>query len=236
MQERIQKILSAAGVAARRKAEDLIRAGAIKVNGRTAKIGDKADAGKDTITVYGRSIRRQKHVIYMFHKPHGYLTALPGGSGKRTIFQLFKVRERVFPVGRLDVATEGLLLLTNDGALAQKIMHPKHEITKTYQAQLDRPLDPKEREIIENGLELEDDKGKRYRTTAVKVTFPVRNHRNVEVTVRQGKYRIVRRIFASRGYTVKKLIRTKIGQLNLGALPSGEWRRLTETEIQRIFQ
>lgn len=234
MKERLQKILSAAGIASRRKAEELIRAGHVTVNGRVAKVGDQADAAKDRISVVGKRIRPEDKAYYLFHKPAGYITSRPGPNITKTIFSLVRVPERVFPVGRLDVASEGLLILTNDGDFAQQVTHPSHEIAKTYRVDLDKPLDPIAREKIQRGLTLEDDRGKSYRTQDIQLSFPTRDHHKVDIVVHQGKNRMVRRIFEKFGYTVRRLVRTKIGTVALGNLPSGQLRRLTKDEIRSI--
>src|SRR5574342_260828 len=152
MQERIQKILAQAGIASRRKCEELIEKGRVSVNGKVAKIGEKADAEKDKISVSGKPIEVQKKVYIMLNKPKGYITTVSEKHDMKTVMQLVKVPQRIFPVGRLDRDTEGLLLLTNDGELANKLTHPRYEVEKEYFVVVDKPISERHMEKLQKGV------------------------------------------------------------------------------------
>lgn len=217
--ERVQKIMSNAGYCSRRKAEEIIKDGRVKVNDRTITIGDQAEPG-DSITIDGKPLKRDKPVYLIFNKPTGCVTALTDEK-YRTIMHFIRCKERVFPVGRLDMNTSGLLILTNDGDFANKIMHPRYEVKKTYVAEIDRPLGPRNIKKIEEGIELTDGK-----TNPAKVN---RIHpEKVEITIHEGKNRIVRRMLESLGYKVLKLHRTKIGKLDIGKIKPGKYKRTHE--------
>lgn len=224
---RVQKLLSSYGYCSRRKAEDLIKAGRVKVNGKVIRIGDKATE-EDKISVDNKLVRKPARVYLMFHKPVGCVTALTD-SRYRTIMDYIRIKERVYPVGRLDYNTAGLLLLTNDGDFANKVMHPRYEVKKTYLAALDRPINDSKIKLIEKGVELEDGL-----TTPSKVRKI--NEKLVEITIHEGKKRIVRRIMASLGYKVLFLNRTRIGKLNMGDLAPRKYRRLTKRELELVFR
>jgi pseudouridine synthase len=226
MLHRVQKLLSNYGYCSRRKAEKLIEQGRVKVNGKKVSLGDKAGE-EDRIFVDNKLVKKEKSVYIMFNKPAGCVTAL---SDKRlkTIMDYIKIKERVFPIGRLDYNTSGLLLLTNDGDFANKVMHPRHEIRKTYFVKLNKPISEKELALIEKGIELED--GKTSPAKARKIS-----EKALELTIHEGKKRIVRRIFERLGYTAIYLQRIRIGNLGLGKLKQGRFRYLTERGIERIF-
>jgi 23S rRNA pseudouridine2605 synthase len=222
MEERVQKIMAAAGIASRRKCEELIEQGRVKVDGRKAKLGDKADAEMDLITVDGEILQMQKKAYYVFNKPKGYVTSLKQ-PGKKTIMKLIKVEEKVFPVGRLDENTEGLLILTNDGDLANKIMHPRYQTYKTYQVVLDKRFKDYDKlnRIILDGKKI---KIKKYRPLP----------KGVEITIHEGKKHIVKRIFAKLGYKVQELKRTQVANIKLGKLNKGKTRTFTKKELKEL--
>ena len=224
--DRVQKLLSNYGYCSRRKAEDLIAEGRVQVNGKTIKLGDQAEF-EDKITVDGEVVRPEERVYYMFHKPIGCVTALTD-ERYRTIMDFIKIEERVIPVGRLDYNTSGLLLLTNDGDFANKVMHPRYEVKKTYLVRLDKPIGKEQVKQVESGVELEDGK-----TSPAKV-FMV-NKQLLELKLHEGKNRIVRRIFEHLGYSVVQLKRIKIGKLDLGNLAVKKYRELTKSDMQKIF-
>ncbi len=221
---RVQKLLSRYGCCSRRKAEELIKQGRVRINNRVASIGDKADEN-DTLYVDGKPVKKQKMVYIMFNKPLNCVTAL---RDKRypTIFRFIKIKERVFPVGRLDINTAGLLLLTNDGDFANRVMHPRNEVKKTYIAETNKPI---KKTDIEKLADITIDN--RKVNTIVKLL-----RRNVlELTIHEGRKRIVRRMLKKLGYKVIKLKRIRIGNLELGSLKTGRYRYLKRHELQKIF-
>ncbi len=237
MEERLQKILSGIGIASRRKAEELILEGKVTVNGKTAVIGMKADPEVDYIKVGGKLVAgpQQKGVrkIYMmFNKPTGVVTTLSDPEGRPTIKDFMKeVRQRLFPVGRLDYDSEGLLLLTNDGDFANSILHPSKEIPKTYLVKVKGVIEEDKLEKLRRGVILEDGatmpaKARRIRQSE--------NNSWVEMTIYEGKKRQVRRMLEKVGHPVQKLKRTAIDGLKLGDLKTGELRPLTHEELRRM--
>lgn len=229
MAERIQKILSSAGVASRRKAEELIVAGRVQVNGKPASLGDRAEPGVDLITVDGEPIAAQAKRYLALNKPAGYVTTVTDTHGRPTVVDLVKVRERVYPVGRLDLHTSGLLLLTSDGDFAERVTHPRYEIEKTYIVRIARPLGAAALRKLQSGIELEDGP-----LRPAKVSITSDDRRTVEMTIHEGRNRIVRRALEAVGSRVVELRRTRIGPVDLGNLPSGKWRELTQAEIDGL--
>jgi 23S rRNA pseudouridine2605 synthase len=223
---RVQKLMSNYGYCSRRKAEQLIKEGKVKVNGKTISIGDKASES-DKITVNNDLISRQKKVYLMLHKPVGCVTAAHDRQYK-TVMDYIKINERVFPVGRLDYNTSGLLLLTNDGDLANKIMHPRYETKKTYESFIENPITSSQLESIKNGIELEDGKTRPAEVNVLKSDI-------IELTIHEGRKRIVRRMLKEIGIKVIKLKRTKIGKLTLGDLKPKEYRTLSEKDLEKVF-
>ena len=232
MTERVQKLLAAAGLCSRRTAEEWIAAGRVTVNGRAAHIGDKADPETDTVAVDGRPVGRAAgHVYIMLHKPRGYVTTLSDERGRRTAAELVKdCGVRVYPVGRLDMDSEGLLRLTNDGAFANALAHPKHEVEKTYdvwvtgytpggEARLARP-------ITLDGYTIRPPKVRLLKAEGSIARF--------RVTIHEGRNRQVRRMCESAGMHCTRLRRIQEGGLSLGPLPVGKWRYLTEEEVKRL--
>jgi len=235
MEERIQKIISAAGVTSRRAAEELIAEGRVRVNGAVVtELGSKADPSKDHIKVDGKLINPHQPKTYiMLNKPVGYVTTMADPEGRRTVQDLLKgVKVRVYPVGRLDYNTEGMLIMTNDGDFAHLVTHPKHELPKTYLAKLKGVLDDKQIEMIETGLFLDDGK-----TAPAKLRKIRKEEANswVEITITEGRKRQVRRMFDRVGRSVIKLKRTKTGNLVLGDLAEGTFRYLTPVEVKGLM-
>jgi len=225
MLERIQKIMAAAGVASRRKCEFLIEQGRVKVNGVVAKLGQKADAEKDSILVDSKRLELEQKAYILLNKPKGYVTTVSEQWGMPTALELVKVKQRVFPVGRLDIDAEGLVFLTNDGELANRIAHPRYETKKTYAAKLSRQFVDFER--LKKGVFIDGRLVKVGNARKLKENW-------VELTIHEGRKHIVKRIFEKLGYKVIGLKRTAIGSLKLEELKPGEWRFLAKKEIEEL--
>ena len=228
MEQRLQKLLSSAGVCSRRKAEELLLAGRVKVNGLPANLGDKADPDRDRVEVDGRALSAPAaHTYLMLHKPRGYVTTLSDERGRPTAAQLVAdCPARVWPVGRLDMDSEGLLLFTDDGALTQALTHPSHRVEKEYQVRVSgdvgRALPLLRRPMTVDGEEMEADR--------VEQTGPGR----LTIVIHQGKNRQVRRMCAAAGLKVLRLKRVREGALLLGDLKAGTWRPLTDREVDAL--
>ena len=232
MEERLQKIISAAGVCSRRAAEGYINEGRVTVNGVVAQLGWKADPEKDTICLDGQEIgRKTKHVYLMLNKPRGYVTTLSDEKGRKTVVDLVSdCGERVYPVGRLDMDSEGLLLLTNDGAFMQKLTHPSHEVSKEYHVSVYGAVQG----AAERLRAITDLDGETIRPAGVQVLRQSGQAAELAITIHEGKNRQIRRMCAACDLTVKRLRRVREHSLLLGELPLGQWRYLTEAEIQAL--
>ena len=233
MTERLQKILSARGVCSRRKAEEYITQGRVTVNGVTAQLGDGADPAVDEILLDGKKLPSQSENVYiMLHKPRGYVTTLSDEKGRKNAAELVAdCNVRVYPVGRLDMDSEGLLLFTNDGEFANTLMHPKHEVNKTYKVTV-TDFTPEKLENLAKPVTLD---GYTIRKPDVKCLRTLSDNRAVLlVTIHEGRNRQVRRMCAMAGMNVTRLIRIAEGSLKLGDLPSGKWRHLTAQEIAQL--
>ena len=224
--ERVQKILSNRGFCSRRKAEQLIKEGRVKVNGRVISIGDQA-TNKAEILVDNEPIDRPRRVYLMFNKPLKCVTAIKD-SKLPTVMDYVDIKERVFPVGRLDFDTTGLLLLTNDGDFANRVMHPRNEVKKTYQVKLTSTMTDDQIKQIREGISLRDGKTRPSRVKKYDRKF-------LDVTIHEGKNQIIKRMFKKLGFRVKSLKRVAIGRLTLGKLKPGEYKELTKKEIDKIF-
>ena len=236
MKERLQKILSAAGVCSRRAAENYIIQGRVKVNGITANLGESADPDTDEILVDGRPLGKKapRMTYIMLNKPRGYVTTLSDEAGRKTVADLIgDVPERVYPVGRLDMHSEGLLLLTNDGQLAHSLMHPSHEVYKEYLVKLtpDEEGLPSPEKPLSGVIELD---GERLLPAKCRLLTKTENGYVMTIAIRQGKNRQIRRMCAKCGYTVNSLKRVSEGDVKLADLPSGRWRYLTEAEVRYL--
>ena len=210
MKERLQKIIAAAGICSRRAAEDLLRQGRVQVNGQIAALGDRADPETDAVTLDGQPLSREPERVYlMLNKPRGYVTTLSDERGRRTAAELVSgCGARVYPVGRLDMDSEGLLLLTNDGAFANGLMHPRGEVR--------------------------DLEGERIRPARVRELWRDGNKAALSVTIHEGKNRQIRRMCRQAGLAVRRLQRVREHTLTLGDLPVGRWRYLTQQELQML--
>ena len=236
MAERLQKIISQAGVASRRAAEKLIEAGRVAVDGRVVKeLGLKLEMAEHVITVDGKPLaQREHHVYFLLNKPKGYLSTAKDERGRRTVLDLLpEVRERVYPVGRLDNNTEGLLLITNDGALMNGLLHPKYEVEKTYVARVTGQLTLERLKALREGLLLEDGMTAPAR---VELLGEERGLTRVAITIHEGRNRQVRRMFAAVGCDVRALKRTCFAGLTLKGVPRGHHRALQAGEVQALYR
>ena len=233
MTERLQKILSGRGVCSRRKAEEYITAGRVRVNGITAKLGDIADPELDEILLDGKPLPSASEYVYiMLHKPRGYVTTLSDEKGRKNAAQLVAdCGTRVYPVGRLDMDSEGLLLFTNDGDFANQLMHPKHEVNKTYHVVV-TGYSPENLQKLAQPVTLD---GYTIRKPEVKLLKMLSDGKAVlSVTIHEGRNRQVRRMCDLAGMCVMRLIRMSEGTLRLGNLPLGKWRYLTPAEVELL--
>lgn len=231
MTERLQKILSARGVCSRRQAEELLAAGRVTCDGVVCAVGDRADPEVNTICVDGKPLPTGAKPVYiMLHKPRGFVTTLKDEKGRRDVSQLIDCGTRVYPVGRLDMDSEGLLLFTNDGEFANRMMHPKHEMNKTYHAWVEKCTDAG-LEKVKLPIELD---GYRIAPPEVTVLHREGNRALLEITIHEGRNRQVRRMCEKAGMYVTRLRRVSEGSLTLGDLPKGKWRYLTEEEIAEV--
>lgn len=236
MKERIQKVIAAQGLCSRRAAEAMIAAGRVLVNGRPVKLGDVMNPAKDLLSVDGETLRPRKkphHVYIMLNKPRGYLTTASDERGRKTVMELLDgVEERVYPVGRLDLTSEGLLLLTNDGDFANRMTHPRHDVSKLYRATV-RPRATEEQVArLASGVTLDD--GERTRPASVRVAAEDEGRSVLEISIKEGKNRQVRRMCEAVGLSVARLRRSAVGPLKLGMLKSGQWRELTPAEVKAL--
>jgi len=232
--ERLQKILAAAGVASRRSAEDLIRAGRVTVNGAVATLGESADADRDAIALDGEPIRREPLEYWLVHKPRGVLTTVSDPHGRATVVDL--VREstaRLFPVGRLDLLSEGLVLLTNDGPLAHSLLHPSFGEEREYRVTVRGSFHRSTQRRISEGVELEDGVTAPARVGAVRFD-PETRTTHFALTLVEGRKRQIRRMMAELGCPVVRLVRVRLGPLELGRLESGGARRLLARERRAL--
>ena len=232
MEERIQKIMASRGVASRRASEELILQGRVICNGQVCGLGDRADPEKDTILVDGRPLPSTPDAIYiLLHKPRGYVTTLSDEKGRKNVSQLVSdCPQRVYPVGRLDMDSEGLLLLTNDGELTNHLMHPSHVVDKVYQVWV-QGFSPEGLERLSQPIELD---GYRIRKPNVKCQKRTGDKALLQITIHEGRNRQIRRMCAIAGMEVQRLKRIQEGSLSLGQLPLGKWRYLTKEEVQAL--
>jgi 23S rRNA pseudouridine2605 synthase len=231
--ERLQKIMAAAGLGSRRANEELIRAGRVCVNGRVATLGQKADVGTDTITVDGKPLSLQEPVYVMLHKPRGVLSSTEDelDQDRRTVREMVPLPGHLYPVGRLDKPSEGLILLTNDGRLAHRLTHPRFEHEKVYEVAVEGQMTEDTIDGWRRGVLLE---GKLTAPAKIEVISRDANSTKLRITLREGRKRQIRRIAAAFGHPVQQLVRTHIGPLALGDLAPGHWRYLTEGEITAL--
>ncbi len=231
---RLQKYLSECGVASRRKSEDLILAGKVKVNGKPASIGDKIDPSRDTVVVAGKKIKKSKKNTYiMLHKPRGFITTLSDEMGRKCVAQLVEdVGTRVYPVGRLDRDSEGLLLLTDDGEFANALTHPTRHVPKTYRVTVRPSITDEQITSLTTGIEID---GRMTMPSEVRVIEKQEGRVVLEIIIYEGRNRQIRKMCDALGLEVARLKRTQIGSVKLGMLKQGDWRNLTEEEVHKLM-
>jgi pseudouridine synthase len=233
MADRLQKILASAGFGSRRHNEELIRAGRVRVNGVVAALGDTANPATDRIEVDGRRVSLEEPVYIMLHKPRNVLSSTEDelDQNRTTIRDLVDIPGHLFPIGRLDKNSLGLILLTNDGQLAHRLTHPRYEHPKEYRVKVEGHPDAEVLRQWRNGIQLDD------RMTApayVRIERRLEDSTWLRIVLREGRKRQIRRVAAQLGHPVQALIRTKLGPLSLGDLPLGKWRHLTEAEVRAL--
>lgn len=231
---RLQKFLANAGVASRRAAEELIVAGRVSVNGAQASVlGTKIDPQRDEVAVDGVVVKPKKKLYIALHKPPGYICTRRDPEKRRTIYDLIPDEwENLYNVGRLDRASEGLILLTNDGDFCLRVSHPRYGVTKTYIVRVSGRV---EKDILEKLCKGVYDRGERLKALNARLVSANNTSSIVEVELNEGKNREIRRLFQILGFKVIRLIRIKIGKIKLGELPPGKWRALTEAEIKTLL-
>ncbi len=232
MADRLQKVLAAAGIASRRASEELIVAGRVTVNGQVATIGDRVEAGTDVVEVDGERVIVDTTMRYiMLNKPQGVVSTTSDPEGRPTVMDLVNLDERLYPVGRLDQDTEGLLLLTNDGDLAHRLLHPSFGVERTYLALVPGPIRREPLRRLTDGVELDDGFARPKR---VRVAEEHRGKALLEIVMTEGRKREVRRMLAEVGMPVERLARVGFGGVELGDLRQGKWRFLNRPEIARL--
>ncbi|MCR6110605.1 rRNA pseudouridine synthase [Bacillus sp. A301a_S52] len=232
--ERLQKVIAQAGITSRRKAEQLIIEGKVTVNGKVVtELGTKVDSSKDDVVVEGVPIDKEEPVYYMLYKPSGVISSVSDEHGRKVVTQYIPTDKRIFPVGRLDSDTSGLLLLTNDGDFANTLMHPKYKVSKTYIAKVEGIVFREQLKQLERGIKLEDGKTAPAKVKVLKADSK-KNTSVIEMTIHEGRNRQVRRMFEAIGHPVIKLKRERYGFLNLKGLNAGECRELRPHEVKQL--
>lgn len=231
--ERLQKVIANSGITSRRKAEELIKDGKVKVNGEVVReLGTKVSFN-DEISVNGILLdKNEKKVYYLLNKPRGVISSVSDELGRKTVVDLIDTNLRIYPIGRLDYDTTGLILLTNDGELANNLMHPKNNVEKTYIAKIEGNLSPSEFYGLKKGIDIE---GRKVIPTHLKVRKSEENSEIVEISIVEGRNHIVKKIFESLGHSVIKLKRESYAFLTLGNLKSGEYRELSLKEVKKLY-
>jgi 23S rRNA pseudouridine2605 synthase len=232
--ERLQKVLARAGVGSRRAVETMIEAGRLKINGKVARLGQRVDPAKDKVELDGSSIPLNTDLIhYLLHKPEGVVTTADDPDDRPTVLEVVDLERRVWPVGRLDVDTEGALLLTNDGELTQALTHPSFKVPKTYLADLKGSVGNRALRQLAKGVLLDDGP---TQPAAVRIVERVAGGTLVEITLTEGRNRQVRRMGEAVGHPVRRLVRVSIGPIGLGRLKPGRFRRLSPEEVMSLYR
>lgn len=232
-EERLQKLISQAGIASRRAAEEMIRQGRVTVNGKVAQLGAKADLTRDTVKVDGDALASPTFVYYLINKPINVISTnrRQGKEKRRLVRELVPHEGHLFTVGRLDAESEGLILLTNDGELADKLMHPRYGHQKTYEVKLHGKVSKEALEAWRKGVEID---GKKTLPAKIRILAESEADTQLQIVLREGRKRQIRRVAKELGYPVKRLVRTKIEFLEIGHLKPGDWRKLTPNEVRRL--
>ena len=232
--QRIQKVLAHAGVASRRAVEEMIEAGRVKVNGKKARPGQRVDPAKDAVEVDGSRVPLQAELrYYLLNKPVGVVTTSDDPEGRETVLEYIETDERVWPVGRLDIETEGALLLTNDGDLTHRLTHPSFEVPKTYLAEVRGSVGSKAIRALLSGVELDDGPA---RARSAQIVEQARGDTLLELVMTEGRNREIRRMLDTLGFTVVRLVRVAIGPLRLGRLKAGTYRKLGPAEVMALYR
>ncbi|MGM0445572.1 MAG: pseudouridine synthase [Bacillota bacterium] len=233
--ERLQKVMAHAGVASRRKSEEIIAAGRVKVNGKTVtEMGTKVDPQNDIIEVDGKEISKEKKVYYKLYKPTDFVTTVDDPQGRETVLDLIDdIKQRVYPVGRLDMDSSGLLILTNDGDLTYKITHPSHELKKEYEVVINGKLNSINLNKFRQGIKLQE--GKTSPARIYKINEDSKNT-TYKVTIHEGMNRQIRRMFNKLGYNVVSLKRVRIGNITLGSLRPAEYKPIGKEDLQDLLR
>ena len=230
MEERIQKIISKSGITSRRKAEHLITSGRVRVNNELANLGQNADITKDIITVDGNKLEPTKKIYIMLHKPIGYITSNFDPQERLTVLDLVRIEKRIFPVGRLDYNTSGLIILTNDGEFSNFISHPSNNVEKKYYVVLSKSLERFHQDVISESPLIGNEKVYPFIFDWISD-----DRKKIKIKIHEGKNRIIRRVFNNYGYKIEELKRLEIGTLYLGELGYGKWRYISKNEIRNLF-
>lgn len=233
--ERLQKIIAESGYTSRRKAEELIKQGKVFVNGvKVVELGTKASFG-DIITVNGVTLQKSDYVYFLLNKPRGVVSTAKDEKGRKTVVDLIDTDKRIYPIGRLDYDTTGLILLTNDGELTNLLTHPKNKVPKKYVAKLNRYMEIEDLKKLEKGVEVE---GRACTPTRVKLkkNDAIKNYAIVEITIIEGRNHIIKKVFENLGYLVDRLTRVEYAFLNVDKLKSGEYRSLTIKEVKKLYE
>lgn len=232
---RLQKFLSEAGIASRRKAEEMIRSGLVKVNGKIANIGDSVDPKTDSVSVGGKKVRKENSLRYiLLNKPRGYVTTTDDDLGRKCVLELVSgVKERIYPVGRLDRISEGALILTNDGEFANAMMHPSRHVPKTYRVTVRPGITSEQVDILSTGVDID---GRMTAPADVRVLSKEEGRAVLEIVLYEGRNRQIRRMCEALELEVARLKRTAVGSVKLGMLKTGEWRDLTPQEVESLLK
>lgn len=230
---RLQKFLSECGIASRRKSEEMIESGIVKVNGKVASIGDKVDSKRDTVTVRGKKVVKQKNNVYiMLNKPRGFITTMNDEMDRKCVAMLVEnAPARVYPVGRLDRESEGLLLFTNDGEFANALTHPSKHVSKTYRVTVRPPVSEEQLTKIATGIVIDD---RKTAPADVRLVLQEENRVVLEIVLYEGRNRQIRKMCEEIGLEVARLRRIAVGSVKLGMLKQGDWRELTEEEVRKL--